>query len=141
MEQAELAEIDATMETTPPPATAEALLGLARSLIEDNLLTEAQLSVLQSSPFDYLRELVTGRVDVIDSEHPAFAMASEVCNGIVRGYFQSLLAKASEGEKFDEVRLKKALLKAQVAAVEALEGALSGATPDMVVAIAGALQN
>lgn len=138
MEQAELAEIDAAIETTPAPATAEELLGLAKSLIADDLLTPEQLKMLQDDPLDFLRSLLP--------EAPSAAsavMVSDVKEAIVKGYFQSLLAKASEGEKYDEKRVKDCLLKAQVNALEALAQAVGESTTSIAdkIRIAEVLQS
>jgi hypothetical protein len=120
----------------PPPDTAEALLELARTLIKDNLLTPAQLSVLQESPSDFLRSLVA---DPLSAE--AFNMVAEIKDALAKGYFQSLLAKAVEGEKYDEARLKQALLKARLKAVEKLEGFLESAHSLEAIRIAECLKN
>jgi hypothetical protein len=141
MEQAELAEIDASNETTPAPVNAEELLGLAKSLIADNLLTPTQLAVVQNAPREFLRSLLWHGALSPEQASAQTAIVEEVVDALVRAYFQSLLAKASEGEKYDDARLKKALLKAQVSAVEALENALNGASADQVVQIAHELKD
>lgn len=124
-------EYPSTPAESIAPITAEQLLAKLKAMVADNLLSQAQIDFMQQDPDGFIRSLCPD-----PALHYAFEAAAQVMRAIVTGYFQSLLLKSTEGEKFDEGRLQRALLKAQIAGVEALEGALSeGATIEQKIRI------
>lgn len=99
--------------------TAEQVLQQIRNSITEGLFSQAQLEQMVAGPLTFIRCLIPNPVST-----EALTIADQVMQGIAIGYFQSLLAKATEGEKYDEGRMNRALLKARTTAIEALEQVL-----------------